>query len=100
MSYFYYIESDWHLTSDRMNKFVFGRLSQKKIKWAIITGMVLYSLDALIFLIFQDYRAILFHVFAFYSIFKGLKAGKELAKLQNITVEANSEPEVTVEKLV
>jgi hypothetical protein len=78
---------------------VFGRLAHKKIKWAIITGMVLYSLDAVLFIIFQDYLAILFHIFAVYSIFRGLKAGSELSKVENITLEAESESEVAVDEL-
>jgi len=53
----------------------------------MIVGIVLYSMDALTFLIFTDYISIAFHLFALYSIFKGLKACKELSALENMPVE-------------
>jgi hypothetical protein len=69
--------------------FVFGKLALKRKRWVFITGMVLYSLDAIIFLFIQDYFSVLFHVYAVYCIYKGLKAANELTRLEGIAVEAD-----------
>ena len=41
-----------------------GIYSRKKKNWAFILGIVLYSFDALLFLIAQDWLSIGFHIFA------------------------------------
>lgn len=50
-----------------------GFKSGKGIKWSFIVGMVLYSLDGLIFLYLKDFVAIGFHIFALYNIFVGYR---------------------------
>lgn len=77
--------------------FVCGFLAHKKKKWAIILGMVFYSLDTILFLIFKDYLSIAFHVYAIFSIFKGYKAINELTKLENVITEETAEVEVEAE---
>lgn len=60
---------------------LFGVFARKRYKWAFITGMILYALDGLIFLLVQDLLSIGFHVFALFCIFSGFKA---LGKLSGI----------------
>ena len=61
---------------------LFGVYARKRQAWAFVTGMVLYALDGLIFLIVQDWLSMGFHAFALFGIYGGYKAGK---KLQQIT---------------
>ena len=53
--------------------------------------MVLYGLDALIFLWVADYMSIAFHGFALWGIYKGLKALKLLAEVENKELEGEME---------
>ncbi len=53
---------------------LFGYFAGKGHRWAFITGMVLYSLDALLMLIFQDWLAFGFHLFFLYGIWQGFAA--------------------------
>jgi hypothetical protein len=78
--------------------FVFGKLALKRKRWVFITGMVLYSLDAVIFLFIKDYISVIFHVYAVYCIYKGLKACKELDRLEAMPIETSEATEVSVEE--
>jgi len=60
-----------------------GFLAEKAHTWAFILGMVLYALDALIFLWVQDWLAAGFHAFALYFIYRGLAANLRLAQLKS-----------------
>ncbi|AGK96980.1 hypothetical protein [Clostridium pasteurianum] len=51
----------------------FGIMANKCKKWSFIIGMILYGLDAIIFIIFQDFFGIIFHLFALIFIFNGFK---------------------------
>ena len=53
--------------------FGLGLFSRKGYLWAFVTGIVLYSLDALIYLIAQDWLSIGFHCFALFYIIRGAK---------------------------
>ena len=57
---------------------LFGVFAHKRHQWAFITGMVLFGLDGLIFLLVQDWLGIGFHVFVLYCLFRGLKACRQL----------------------
>ncbi|MBV9958124.1 MAG: hypothetical protein JO360_06865 [Acidobacteria bacterium] len=61
---------------------VFGLQAKKKQNWAFITGMVIYGLDATIFLLVQGWLSIAFHLFALYQIYRGLSANNELKREQ------------------
>ena len=50
---------------------VFGYYSGKLHKWAFLTGIIIYSIDALIFLLVPDWLSIGFHVFAIAMIVRG-----------------------------
>ena len=62
---------------------VFGVISRKRYSWAFITGMILYALDGLLFLLVQNFSSIGFHVFALYYIYGGFKASKSLTKIED-----------------
>jgi hypothetical protein len=62
---------------------VFGIFANKRYIWAFIVGMVLYALDGLLFLLFQDWLSVGFHVFALFFIYSGLKAYRELRELES-----------------
>lgn len=57
---------------------LFGFLSKKNRSWAFVTGMILYALDAMLFLIVKDFFNVAFHAFALYCIFNGFKASRTL----------------------
>jgi hypothetical protein len=59
-----------------------GFLGRKRLLWPVIVGMVLYGLDAIILLVFQDFIGAVFHVIALFGIGKSIKAIKELAILE------------------
>ena len=55
-----------------------GLLARKRFAWAFILGMILYAMDGMIFLLFQDWLSFGFHVFALFGIWNGLKALRQL----------------------
>jgi len=61
-----------------------GFLGLKRIKSAIIVGMVFYVLDGLLFLLWGDILSIAFHGFALFCIFGGLKALNQLPPKQAV----------------
>lgn len=69
--------------------FLFGYYAKQKKSWAFIVGMVLYGLDGLIFLPFQDFWGFGFHVFALIMIFKGFQAVLVLNKIDVPLIEVN-----------
>jgi hypothetical protein len=78
---------------------VLGIFAYKRKKWVIICGMVLYSIDTLVFLITKDIVSILFHVYAVYSIFRALKALKLLSELENAVIEVSPQAELAADEL-
>jgi len=61
---------------------LFGILGRKRYLWTIILGMVLYAADGVILLFFKDFLGAGFHAWALFGIWGGLKAIRELEKLQ------------------
>lgn len=61
----------------------FGFLSRKRILPIFAIGMVLYLLDGLIFLAFQDWMSAAFHAFALYSMGNGFMAYRKLNQLRS-----------------
>ena len=57
---------------------LFGLLSKKGRCWAFVVGMILYVLDAMLFLVVKDFFGIAFHIFALYCIINGFKASRAL----------------------
>ncbi len=59
---------------------LFGIYANKRHSWAFFAGLILYALDGLIYLVFADWLAFGFHIFAAFCIFVGLKANLDLKK--------------------
>jgi len=57
---------------------LFGLLSKKGRCWAFVVGMILYVLDAMLFLLAKDFFGLAFHGFALYCIINGYKASRAL----------------------
>lgn len=58
----------------------FGVFAKKMQKWGFITGMTLYALDGLIFVLAKDLVGIGFHLFVLWMLYTGLKALKEFGE--------------------
>lgn len=63
----------------------FGVLTNKKHRWALITGMVLYGLDMILLILALDVLSILFHGMAIVGLASGLTALKQLSHIDNPT---------------
>ncbi len=50
---------------------VFGIFANKRHKWAFIIGMILYTIDGILFLLFKDFLSFGFHVFILIGLFSG-----------------------------
>ena len=61
---------------------LFGYFARQGYTWAFITGMAIYAMDALLFLLVQDWLSIAFHGLILYYLFAGLKASMELRQLR------------------
>jgi hypothetical protein len=59
-----------------------GYLARKRHKLVYVAGMVLYGLDALIFLAVFDWLSLGFYVFALFCLYSGLKALGSLQALE------------------
>lgn len=62
---------------------VFGYFIKKQIKWLIVLGGVLYLLDGLLFLIFQDWVGAAFHAYFLFQIWRNWQIIQKLT--QSIT---------------
>ena len=60
---------------------VFGYFAAKGHRWAFITGMVFYTLDALVLFAVKDWFGFGFHIFLLWGLFTGLQALKKLQTL-------------------
>jgi hypothetical protein len=67
---------------------VMGLLARRGFAWAFLLGMVMYALDALIFLYVRDWVSIAFHAFALYGIYRGFAAAGKLRRLQPLPQSA------------
>jgi len=67
---------------------IFGVFGRKRYKAPIIIGMILYTVDTVIVLLFQDFLSAGLHAFALFGIWNGLKSIFELEKLEK---DGNSE---------
>ncbi|NWG06659.1 MAG: hypothetical protein HXY35_08255 [Chloroflexi bacterium] len=61
---------------------LFGFLAGKGKRWAFMVGMILYGLDSLLMLAFQEWMGLLFHGLFLYGLFGGIRALGELEKLR------------------
>jgi uncharacterized membrane protein YqaE (UPF0057 family) len=64
--------------------FVFlGVFAQKGHTWAFLIGLVLYALDALIFLAVQLWFPLAFHAFVFYCLYRGFAANRNMNRVHS-----------------
>jgi hypothetical protein len=68
---------------------LFGWQAGKRRRWAFLIGMPLYFLDALIFLLVQDWLSLGFHAFALVGIWAGFSS---LRKLEALEVQMGLRP--------
>jgi hypothetical protein len=59
-----------------------GYFANKEMAWIFVIGIVLYTLDAFVWLALGDYVAFGFHGFALFFIVRGLMATVKLHKIQ------------------
>jgi hypothetical protein len=74
---------------------IFGWLANQKMLGAYIAGMVLFGLDGLLSLMFQDWIGVLAHGFVLFFLFRGFQAGRELVSLERAMAET-AQAEVAV----
>ena len=60
--------------------FLMGFHAQRRALWAFYLGLAVYALDALIYVLFQDWMSVAFHALAAFFIFKGVQRTRELAR--------------------
>ena len=66
-----------------------GYFASKGSRGSFITGMILYALDALIMLAFQDWLAFAFHLFFLWGLWNGFSALNQLRKLNPPTASSD-----------
>lgn len=52
----------------------FGAMAQKKSKLMFMLGLIIYALDLVLCLIFQDWLFVLFHAWVIWQLIRGFKA--------------------------
>ena len=75
---------------------IFGVLANKKILGAYILGMVVFGLDGLLSLAYQDWIGVIAHGVVLFFLFRGFQAGRELVSLEKAMAENAAQPEVAV----
>jgi hypothetical protein len=53
---------------------LFGYFAGKGKRWAFIAGLVLYGLDALLMLVFQEWIGFAFHLYFMWGVWQGMQA--------------------------
>ncbi len=59
-----------------------GLFARKGQTWAFALGMVIYVLDALLFLFVQDWLSVAFHAYVIYRLYKGFASSRKLKMLE------------------
>jgi hypothetical protein len=80
---------------------LFGYLAGKKLLWAYVAGMVVFLLDGLLALAFQDVISVIAHAVVLFWLFRGFQAGRELISLEKTMAEqaaatAQQQPEPAI----
>lgn len=57
---------------------LFGYLGRRLNRWAVIVGIVLYTLDGLLFLLFADWMPVIWHALGLFFLWRGLRALNKL----------------------
>ncbi|MGO8670617.1 MAG: hypothetical protein ACLQVD_04520 [Capsulimonadaceae bacterium] len=56
--------------------------AKKGLRWPFIVGMILYLLDALLFLAFKDFISAAFHAYVLFRLFAGFQAAGEFTSMR------------------
>ncbi|HEX6717058.1 MAG TPA: hypothetical protein VF088_08095 [Pyrinomonadaceae bacterium] len=72
---------------------LFGWLANQKHLWAYIVGMVAFTLDGLISLLFGDLIGVVAHAVVLYFLFRGFQAGRSLVSLEKAMAERAAAPQ-------
>ena len=67
---------------------LFGVLAGKKILSAYMIGMIVFALDGLVSLLFQDLIGVLAHAVVLFFMARGYMAGRELMALEREIAQA------------
>jgi len=67
---------------------LFGVLAGKKMLWAYMAGMVVFGVDGLVSLLFQDLIGVLAHGVVLFFMARGYMAGRELMALERAMAQA------------
>lgn len=70
----------------------FGYLANKKFGWAFIVGMLLYGLDAVVMLIFQEWIGFAFHLYFMWGAWTGFSAFRKLKAIEAASVQYTAVP--------
>ncbi|MBK1879293.1 hypothetical protein [Pelagicoccus mobilis] len=65
---------------------------RKRILSLYIFGMILYAIDALIFLAFQDWVPVGFHMFALFGLSRVISATKDYRRIENKILKSAEAP--------
>ncbi len=71
---------------------LFGFFGRKGYRWPVIIGLVLYTIDGVILLLFQDYLGAAFHALAIYGIWRGLapvRISHEIGSISDVESKQN-----------
>jgi hypothetical protein len=71
---------------------LFGYLANQRLLWAYMLGMVIFLVDGLISLLFQDWIGVIAHVVVLFFMFRGYQAGRELLDLEKAMAAQAPEP--------
>jgi hypothetical protein len=58
-----------------------GYFANKRYGWVFLAGMIIYALDALVFILARHWLGLAFHAYALYSMYGGYKAIVALTEL-------------------
>ena len=75
---------------------IFGVLANKKVLAAYIIGMVVFGLDGVLSLVFQDWIGVIAHGVVLFFLFRGFQAGNELVSMEKEMAARAAQPEVAV----
>ena len=67
---------------------LFGVLAGKKMLWAYMVGMIVFGLDGLGSLVFQDWIGVIAHAVVLFLLARGYMAGRELVSLEQAMAQA------------
>lgn len=71
---------------------LFGWAALRRIHALYVLGMVLYVLDGLLTLVFQDWLGAGFHAFVLWGLWRGLAASRQLRRIEEATAHLVGAP--------